>query len=311
MKRLLTILTIAFLTVSISGQTKKPAQQKKTTTQQKASSSQKKTAAKPTSKKSSKGAARSGSAASSSSKKKGKGQATPTTNEIKGLQNQRATIQKKIKEQERLLQANKASVKERLNTLLVINSEIGQRQKSIEEIQKDINSIEGNIDLLKTQLETLEQQLDERKEKYIKSLRLCDRFVYDEDHSKGTLTQYVSDNEDNGDALYKADCGLYPDSDGYYTFKINVPFRDGSVILDLADIPAKLHTVTLAESEDVVSGDQYDKDGGILLFSNFSGESSKNVNAGDTVSTAVIPYTGYTCKGLEIKDASGAEASRR
>ena len=141
--------------------------------------------------------------------------------------------------------------------------------------------------------------------KYIKSLRLCDRFVYDEDHSKGTLTQYVSDNEDNGDALYKADCGLYPDSDGYYTFKINVPFRDGSVILDLADIPAKLHTVTLAESEDVVSGDQYDKDGGILLFSNFSGESSKNVNAGDTVSTAVIPYTGYTCKGLEIKDASG------
>lgn len=175
MKRLLTILTIAFLTVSISGQTKKPAQQKKATTQQKASSSQKKTAAKPTSKKSSKGASRSGSATSSSSKKKGKGQATPTTNEIKGLQNQRATIQKKIKEQERLLQANKASVKERLNTLLVINSEIGQRQKSIEEIQKDINSIEGNIDLLKTQLETLEQQLDERKEKYIKSLRYMAR----------------------------------------------------------------------------------------------------------------------------------------
>ena len=66
-------------------------------------------------------------------------------------------------------------MKERLNTLLVINSEIGQRQKSIEEIQKDINSIEGNIDLLKTQLETLEKQLDERKEKYIKSLRYMAR----------------------------------------------------------------------------------------------------------------------------------------
>lgn len=141
--------------------------------------------------------------------------------------------------------------------------------------------------------------------KYIKSLRLCDRFVYDEDHSKGTLTQYVSDNEEDGDALYKADCGLYPDSDGYYTFKINVPFRDGSVILDLADIPAKLHTVTLAESEDVVSGDQYDKDGGILSFSNFSGKDSNKFNTGDTVSVAVIPYTGYLCTGLEIKDASG------
>ena len=137
--------------------------------------------------------------------------------------------------------------------------------------------------------------------KYIKSLRLCDRFVYDDDHSKGTLTQYVSED----DALYKADCGIYPDSDGYYTFRINVPFRDGSVILDLADIPSKTHTVALAESEDVVSGDQYDKDSGILTFSNFSGESSKKVNTGDTISVAVIPYTGYICTALEVKDSSG------
>lgn len=137
--------------------------------------------------------------------------------------------------------------------------------------------------------------------KYIKSLRLCDRFVYDEDHSKGTLTQYVSED----DALYKADCGLYPDTDGYYTFRINVPFRDGSVILDLADLPSETHMVTLTESEDVVSGNQYDKDSGILTFSNFSGESSKKVNTGDTISLAVIPYTGYICTGLEVKDSAG------
>jgi len=148
---------------------------------------------------------------------------------------------------------------------------------------------------------TITLKIKPNEGKYIKSLRLCDRFVYDEDHSKGTLTQYVSED----DELYKADCGVYPDTDGYYTFKINVPFRDGSVILDLGDIPSKVHTVSLAESEDVVSGSQYDKDGGILLFSNFTGESSKKVNAGDTISMAVIPYTGYLCTGLEIKDASG------
>ncbi|MBQ1773733.1 MAG: peptidoglycan DD-metalloendopeptidase family protein [Prevotella sp.] len=177
MKRLLIILIAALVCLApTDAQTKKASstQKKTATTQKKATTTQKKT----TTKKSSSGSASRGSTTTSSTKnKKGKGKktATPTTNEIKGLQNQRAALQKKIKEQEQLLQKNRATVKERLNTLMVINSEIGQRQKSIEEIQKDITGIEGNIDLLKTQLETLEKQLDERKEKYIKSLRYMAR----------------------------------------------------------------------------------------------------------------------------------------
>ena len=98
-----------------------------------------------------------------------------TNDEIKGLQSQRAQIQKKIKEQEKLLRANRADVKERLNNLYVINSEIEQHQKSIEGIQQDITHIEGNIELLKTQLATLEKQLDERKARYVKSLRYMSR----------------------------------------------------------------------------------------------------------------------------------------
>lgn len=177
MKRLLIILIAALVCLaSTDAQTKKASstQKKTATTQKKATTTQKKT----TTKKSSSGSVSSRTTTTSSTKnKKGKGKkaATPTTNEIKGLQNQRAALQKKIKEQEQLLQKNRATVKERLNTLMVINSEIGQRQKSIEEIQKDITGIEGNIDLLKTQLETLEKQLDERKEKYIKSLRYMAR----------------------------------------------------------------------------------------------------------------------------------------
>ena len=90
---------------------------------------------------------------------------------IKGLRSQRATVQRKIKEQERLLRANKADVKKRLDNLITINSEIGQRQKSIDDIQNDISHIDGNIELLQNQLLTLEQQLQDRKAKYIKSMR--------------------------------------------------------------------------------------------------------------------------------------------
>lgn len=104
-------------------------------------------------------------------KKKAKQSAEYTNASIRGLRNQRAGIQKKIREQERLLQANKADVKKRLNNLMAINSEIDQRQKSIEGIEKDITHIEGNIDMLKNQLATLEEQLAERKQKYVKSMR--------------------------------------------------------------------------------------------------------------------------------------------
>lgn len=94
-----------------------------------------------------------------------------TTPAIKNLRNERAGIQRKIKEQERKLRVNKADVKKRLSDLMVINSEIDQRQKSINDIQKDITHIDGNIDILKNQLSTLEQQLEERKAKYVKSMR--------------------------------------------------------------------------------------------------------------------------------------------
>jgi len=94
-----------------------------------------------------------------------------TNKSIKGLQNQRAAVQRKIKEQERLLRANKADVRKRLGDLMAINGEIDRHRKSIDVIQKDITHIEGNICLLKSQLATLEQQLDDRKAKYIKSMR--------------------------------------------------------------------------------------------------------------------------------------------
>ena len=101
--------------------------------------------------------------------------ATYSNASIRGLQGQRASIQKKIKEQEQALRQNQADVKKRLEDLMILNGEIDQRQKNIEGIQKDIHHIDGNIGILQAQLKTLQQQLQERKNKYIRAMRYMSR----------------------------------------------------------------------------------------------------------------------------------------
>ena len=101
--------------------------------------------------------------------------ATFSNASIRGLQGQRASIQKKIKEQEQALRQNQADVKKRLQDLMILNGEIDQRQKKIEGIEQDIHHIDGNIGILNAQLKTLEQQLQDRKNKYIKSMRYMSR----------------------------------------------------------------------------------------------------------------------------------------
>lgn len=98
-----------------------------------------------------------------------------STASIRGLQSQRAAIQKKIREQEQALKANKEDVAKRLKNLLAINGEIDQRQKNIDNIQTDIKHIEGNIGILKSQLATLQAQLKERQARYVKSMRYMAR----------------------------------------------------------------------------------------------------------------------------------------
>ena len=66
-------------------------------------------------------------------------------------------------------------MKKRLQDLMVLNGEIDQRQKNIDGIQQDIHHIDGNIGLLNAQLKTLEQQLQDRKNKYIRSMRYMTR----------------------------------------------------------------------------------------------------------------------------------------
>lgn len=100
---------------------------------------------------------------------------THSNSSIRSLQGQRAAIQRRIKQKERELKENEQKVREKMQNLLVINSEISTSQKKIDGIQKDLKHIDGNIDMLQEQLRTLEAQLQDRKRKYIKSMRYMAR----------------------------------------------------------------------------------------------------------------------------------------
>ncbi len=164
MKRIFPIiLSLALLAPGSSASAqKKKSTARQTQTQKTKSSAKKTTTAKKNSKK--------------STANTGKSVAQTYTNaSIRGLQGQRANIQKKIKEQEKALRENQANVKKRLQDLMVINGEIDQKKKNIEGIQNDIQHIEGNIGMLNAQLKTLQQQLQERRNKYIRSMRYMSR----------------------------------------------------------------------------------------------------------------------------------------
>ena len=173
MRRLLSIrfvLILLALSFSLSPYAQKKTQRKTNTTAQKRTSAA--TRLKTTSRQKSRAQKSKKNAAPTKAERNA---ATYSNASIRGLQGQRASIQKKIREQELALRKNKEDVKKRLQDLMVINGEIDQRQKNIEGIQKDIHHIEGNIGILNAQLKTLEQQLQDRKNKYIRSMRYMSR----------------------------------------------------------------------------------------------------------------------------------------
>jgi len=102
-------------------------------------------------------------------------QKQPETASIKGLQNQRQKIQQTIREQERKLRSNERDVKQRLQNLMILNTEIANKRKTIDTITHDIHLLEGNIASLNQELDTLQRQLDDRKQKYVKSMRYMHR----------------------------------------------------------------------------------------------------------------------------------------
>ena len=166
MKRIGVIILLLAFTLAPYAQkksaTKKPAAKKTAVTQTKKSG---------TSVKSGKSGK---SGKSSKSGKSGKSGTTPQPT-VKSLQNQRQQIQQEIKKQETLLRNNEKDVKKRLQNLMVLNTEIEGKRRTIDTIRKDISHLDVEIEMLMTQLEQLQDQLNERKANYVKSMRYMHR----------------------------------------------------------------------------------------------------------------------------------------
>ena len=105
--------------------------------------------------------------------KKSAGSQQPVS--VQALQRQRQQIQKKIKEQEQLLVSKEKDVRKRLQNLMVINSEIEGKRRTIDTIKHDITSLDVQIEMLLTQLDLLQDQLDVKKQNYVKSMRYMHR----------------------------------------------------------------------------------------------------------------------------------------
>ena len=97
----------------------------------------------------------------------------PTT--VQSLEKQRKQLQQQIKEQERRLASSQQDVKKRLQNLMMLNTEIAGKRRTIDTIRHDITELDVEIEQLGVQLEQLQKQLATCKQRYVKSLRYMHR----------------------------------------------------------------------------------------------------------------------------------------
>ena len=148
--KILILILLAF-TLASSAQTKKPVRKKATAT---STAKKKKTTKK---------------------KKTSSKTAEYETSSIKGLKSERAQIKKQIAAQQQKLRKNERDVKKRLQNLMVINTEIADKRRTIDTIRRDITHLDGNSTQLNVQLIELNKELNDRKQKYVKSMRYMHR----------------------------------------------------------------------------------------------------------------------------------------
>ena len=100
---------------------------------------------------------------------------TVTTPSVQSLQNQRQKLQQQIKEQENKLRSNQQDVKKRLQNLMILNTEIEGKRRSIDTIRRNIDTLDVAIERLCVQLDNLQEELNECKRRYVKSMRYLHR----------------------------------------------------------------------------------------------------------------------------------------
>lgn len=175
MNRLTIFLLALSLTISVVAQNKKTVQQQKPRTAVKKTTTQKTATKTQTTKKTQTAKKPQTTTKKGKTTKKAQTANKPESPSIKGLQGERQKLQQQIKQQEKRLQANRNNVKQRLQNLMVINTEIEDKQRLIDTIRNDLTRLDANIHLLDGQLHTLQSELEVRKQRFVKSMRYMHR----------------------------------------------------------------------------------------------------------------------------------------
>ncbi len=92
------------------------------------------------------------------------------TRKINSLKTERTQLQKKIKNSEKQLQATQRDVRNNLNTLAKLNTDIDKQSKHVNTIQSEIGILDGKITTLEANRKALQQELEECKLRYKQSV---------------------------------------------------------------------------------------------------------------------------------------------
>ena len=162
MKRIIILTLLAFAFVVVPAQQKRTAKPKARTT---TTSAQRKNTA--------------SGKATSTRKRTGNAVANRKTTRkpesVQSLQNQRKNIQRQIKLQEQRLRSNERDVKQRLQNLMIINTEIASKRRTIDTIRRDLSNIDVEIQTMNRELDALQKDLELCKQRYVKSMRYMHR----------------------------------------------------------------------------------------------------------------------------------------
>jgi len=96
--------------------------------------------------------------------------AAPKMDQKTKLKNEKAATEKKRRESQAELQKLNKNVKANLDSVLILDHQIGRQQQSIDSLNVEIGSIGARIDTLNTQLTKLEKDLAIKKKHYAKAV---------------------------------------------------------------------------------------------------------------------------------------------
>ena len=93
-----------------------------------------------------------------------------TNKNIRRLQGERTQLKQKINESEQLLRSTKKDVRSQMNSLLLLNSQIGEQQKYVDGIDSEVKALNVQIAAMQKQLRALGEDLDRCKRSYRRSV---------------------------------------------------------------------------------------------------------------------------------------------